>query len=76
MTRPRTVTIVLLAAAAFVPADRAALWLIQHSLCAFDPCKPMTFADFWWVPVLQITVLLVPAVLSFTHKPTTSEDQL
>ena len=75
MTRTKTRVLLLLAAAAFVPADRAFLWLAQRSVCAFDPCKPMTLADFWWVLAIQIAVLLVPAAFSFTRKPTPFEDR-
>ena len=65
MTRMKTVGTLLLAAAAFVSADQAFLWLAQHSICALDACKPMTFADSWWIPVLQTLVLLLSGLSVF-----------
>ena len=59
MTRTRRIVTLALAAAAFVLADRAFLWIAEHSIRAFDPCKPIVWSDFWWIAALQATVLLL-----------------
>ena len=75
--KPRTQqrVLALVAIAVMYPLFSGFLYMANRSMCAFDACKPMTWADIWLLPALAVVVILPVAVLPSAPTTPTSEDQ-